>query len=209
MVSGSYSYFDPDGKQVQVDYTAGPQIGYKAYGDNVPSHQPVVQLPQPVRDTIEVQLARQQFLDAYSRELARIQRDQEAAAAAAATAQPIDPTDGAEAIVPVVSQDEEVASDAVAATKEGDQPVVVIPEEALQGVDDQTDSVVIPADNVANPLTSSSPNPAYQITIPIGNGDVSVQTPGQDAVQQAAVGHSAPVQPTQSGQALQRKYAKY
>ncbi|ODM98258.1 Cuticle protein 6 [Orchesella cincta] len=73
-VSGSYSYTDPEGKLVQIDYTAGAS-GYKAYGENVPPSHPVVQLPQPVQDTPEVQQARAEFLETYNRELARIQQD--------------------------------------------------------------------------------------------------------------------------------------
>lgn len=199
-VSGSYSYTDPDGKLVQIDYTAGPR-GYQAVGENVPP-QPVLQLPQPVQDTLEVQMARQEFLDTYNRELERIQRDQEAAAAQAATASSVAPDDVQASSTPSSSEVTEESStgsavsdsetdtsndDAVVVsgkTEPGDDESnpapVPVPQQDGEGViqDDEADSVVVSAKENSgeeenkdqNPVRSSLPDPSYSITIPIGVG---------------------------------------
>ncbi|CAG7834811.1 unnamed protein product, partial [Allacma fusca] len=65
-VQGSYSYQDPDGKTIEISYTADAN-GYNAYGENVPPRQ-VVFAPYPVQDTPEVAEARAKFLEYYQRE---------------------------------------------------------------------------------------------------------------------------------------------
>ncbi|KAH8395211.1 hypothetical protein KR222_002377 [Zaprionus bogoriensis] len=62
---GFYSYVDPNGKLQTVKYEAGGAQGFKAEASNLPKA-PVddKQPPLPVTDTVEVQQARREHLDA-------------------------------------------------------------------------------------------------------------------------------------------------
>lgn len=201
-VSGSYSYTDQDGKLVKIDYTAGPR-GYNAYGDNIPP-QPVFQLPQPVRDTPEVQAAREKFLQAYEEELEKHKKESDTAHTTTTVA-PSDiqvssegPTtekdqDQDEAtttspsandegdILPLSAQNDENVDDAVVVSGKSESETGQDDENKHQGdeVDDENDSIVISADEPASNPVSALPNPSYQITIPIGvggNSGLSIQT---------------------------------
>lgn len=66
-VQGKYSYTDPDGKLVEIQYSADAQNGFKAEGENVPPRQLALP-PYPVQDTPAVAEARAKFLDYYQRE---------------------------------------------------------------------------------------------------------------------------------------------
>jgi len=93
-VQGSYSYTDPTGKLVTIEYTADATSGFNAYGENVPPVQ-VAQAPYPVQDTPAVAEARAKFLEYYQQEWnARKALE----AKENATARPLSPTS-----VPVVT----------------------------------------------------------------------------------------------------------
>jgi len=70
-VQGSYSYRNPAGRLVEIAYTAGPNSGFNAYGENIPPRQ-IAYTPIPVQDTPAVKAAREQFLNTYAQELNRI-----------------------------------------------------------------------------------------------------------------------------------------
>ncbi|CAL8102759.1 unnamed protein product [Orchesella dallaii] len=134
-VSGSYSYTDPEGKLVQIDYTAGAS-GYKAYGENVPPSHPVVQLPQPVQDTPEVQEARAKFLETYNRELARIQQD-------AATATPTSSGEEVAESSTISSSVSEPSSPSIAASSSNADGDTVEVSGEVGSSNDQDDAVVL------------------------------------------------------------------
>jgi len=91
-VNGKYSYTSPEGKLVQVRYGAGAG-GFQAYGDHIPPP-----------DTPEVKLAKEQFMAAYARELARISREPpttslEGAQSGNELGEPMDETEDSEVVV--------------------------------------------------------------------------------------------------------------
>ncbi|XP_049792963.1 uncharacterized protein LOC126202921 isoform X2 [Schistocerca nitens] len=67
-VRGSYTYLDPSGRAIKVQYWDEGQ-GFHAAGNHLPASYPG--LPQPVRDTPEVEAARKQHLQAYQQVLRR------------------------------------------------------------------------------------------------------------------------------------------
>ncbi|XP_049766569.1 uncharacterized protein LOC126100099 isoform X1 [Schistocerca cancellata] len=67
-VRGSYTYLDPSGRAIKVQYWDEGQ-GFHAAGNHLPATYPG--LPQPVRDTPEVEAARKQHLQAYQQVLRR------------------------------------------------------------------------------------------------------------------------------------------
>ena len=78
-VRGKYSYTNPDGKLVHVQYTADALNGFNAIGDDLPAtnaNANAEQIQQQhhavVQDTPAVVAARQRFFETYARELARV-----------------------------------------------------------------------------------------------------------------------------------------
>jgi len=115
-VTGNYGYTDPTGRQVQVEYRAGPHEGYHAFGDNIPPQNlQSQQLPVPVQDTPEVQAARAQFFEAYNQQLKRIQQEQEAAAKNLQQQQNVD---GSQKVISVYSETSQTEGQSVGATDE-------------------------------------------------------------------------------------------
>ncbi|XP_066999503.2 uncharacterized protein [Anabrus simplex] len=75
-VRGAYSYLDPDGRAVKVQYWDNG-AGFHSAGNNLPSV--LLGLPQPIQDTPEVQLAKEQHLHFYQQTLLHHQQQLEAA----------------------------------------------------------------------------------------------------------------------------------
>lgn len=76
ITSGSYSYIDPENKLQTVNYISDA-AGFRVAATNLPS--PPVdtnQAPQPVEDTVEVKIAREEHLAAHAKEAQNSENDE-------------------------------------------------------------------------------------------------------------------------------------
>lgn len=73
---GSYSYFDADGRLQTVEYTADPINGFRAAATNLPQAPLQSSIPEPVRDTIEVQQAKAEHIRVFNEAVIRARADE-------------------------------------------------------------------------------------------------------------------------------------